>query len=99
MGFSRRGRAPGWIGRNTLFPGGEQATRRRGGLVDRGEDTWGLVINHIDPVTGKRRQKWHTFHGSRKAAEKELSRLLNEADTNNGEIKIDPPKIIVVPEI
>jgi hypothetical protein len=41
-------------------------------FVDRGYD--------VDPVTGtkKRRQKWHTFKGTRKQAEGKLADLLKE---------------------
>ena len=54
----------------------------KGYLKKRSEGSWSVVIylGH-DPVTGKERHKWHTVHGNRKAAERELTRLLREFDT------------------
>jgi len=50
----------------------------RGHIKKRGKDTWSLVV-----PTGlaKPKQKWFTVRGTKKAAEAELSRLLNEVST------------------
>ncbi len=52
----------------------------RGHLRKRSADTWTLVIELGRDDSGKRKQKWVTFKGGKKAAEKELSRLVVEAD-------------------
>jgi len=55
--------------------------RPRGHIRQRGENSWSVVITMPpDPATGKRRQKWHTVHGERRDAERELTRLLAELD-------------------
>ena len=53
----------------------------RGHLRKRAEGSWSLVIElPRDEVTGKRHQKWVTFRGNKRDAEKELARLVAEAD-------------------
>ncbi len=54
----------------------------KGHLKKRSQRSWSVVIylGH-DPATGKDRHKWHTVHGNKKAAERELTRLLRELDT------------------
>lgn len=53
----------------------------RGHLRKRSKDAWSIVIElDRDPDTGKRRQKWSTVYGTKRDAEKELTRLLIEAD-------------------
>jgi integrase len=48
-----------------------------GHLRKRGKRSWSIVLDiGEDPATGKRRQRWHTVHGTKKAAERELTRLL-----------------------
>jgi hypothetical protein len=57
----------------------------KGHLRKRGERSWAIVIElDRDPATGKRRQKWHTVQGTRKKAEGELARLLNDVATGAG---------------
>src|SRR3990172_3268106 len=58
------------------------------GIYKRG-DSWAIVINvGVDPVTGKRKQKWVTVKGTKKDAERERTRLLRERDT--GQVIADP---------
>jgi integrase len=57
----------------------------RGSIVRRYEGSYSLIIDlgyQPDPITGKpkRKQKWHTFRGTRKDAEKRLTDLLNAVD-------------------
>jgi integrase len=58
----------------------------RGSIKRRYKASWSLILDLgyvMDPVTGrtKRQQKWITFRGTKKDAEKELTRLLNGADS------------------
>ncbi len=57
----------------------------RGSIRRRYEGSWSLILDlgyQPDPNTGmlKRKQKWVTFRGTKKAAEKELTRLLGTVD-------------------
>ena len=54
----------------------------RGSIVKRG-NSWRICVElEPDPVTGKRRQKWETFHGLKADAEKRLTKLLSDLDNN-----------------
>jgi integrase len=55
----------------------------RGSLQQRSKGSWSIIVDRgyeVDPITGtkKRRQKWHTFKGTKKQAEGKLSDLLKE---------------------
>jgi hypothetical protein len=48
----------------------------KGHIRQRGEKSWAIKIDiGANPVTGKRRSKWHTVHGTKRDAEKECRRL------------------------
>ncbi len=65
----------------------------RGSIRKRSEDSWTLIFDAgRDPATGKRRQQWVSFKGTKKAAGEELTRLLREIDTG-GFVK--PTKLTV----
>lgn len=64
----------------------------KGSLRRRGENTWAIIIELPRDIDGKRKQKWHTFHGNKKDAEKELSRLAHEVNTGQ---YIEPQKMTV----
>jgi integrase len=66
-----------------------------GSIINRpkGSDRWSIILEEgRDPATGKRRQKWHSFKGTKKEAQAERVRLLHE--TNTGEY-IPPSKMTV----
>jgi len=51
----------------------------RGHIRRRGKDSWAIVLYlGRDPVTGKDRHKWHALKGTKKDAQRELVRLLNQ---------------------
>lgn len=51
----------------------------RGHLRERGPDRWALVVDlGRDPVSGKRKQKWVTVHGTKRQAQRRLNELLTE---------------------
>lgn len=61
----------------------------RGSVIARGEKTWRLIVElDPDPLTGKRRRQFVTFHGGKRAAEEERTRLQAEAD--QGKLAPDP---------
>lgn len=52
----------------------------RGHIKQRGKN-WSLVIDSGKDATGKRRQQWITVKGSKRDAERELSKILHHLDT------------------
>lgn len=58
--------------------------RRRGSIrpsTKKSVDSWKITIElEKDIITGKRKQKYYTYHGSKKEAEKFLTQKLNELD-------------------
>jgi integrase len=49
--------------------------RQRGGA-----NHWAVVVDQRDPQTGKRRRKWYTVHGGKRAAEREAARLISDIE-------------------
>jgi integrase len=67
--------------------------KMRGNLIQRSEGSWSIVLYlDRDPITGKKRQKWHTYRGNKKGAEKELTRLVHEVNTG---AYVEPAKLTV----
>jgi integrase len=52
----------------------------KGHIRKRGK-SWAVVFDLGRDASGKRRQKWHSVPGTRRNAERELARLLNELNT------------------
>ena len=42
-----------------------------GHIRRRGKGSWAIVLNLGRDANGKRRQKWHTVHGTKRDAQKE----------------------------
>ena len=53
----------------------------KGHIRQRGKHSWAIVIDIGYDGAGKRRQKWHSFRGPKREAQRELTRLLRELDT------------------
>lgn len=64
----------------------------KGHITERSPGKWGIVIDVPHPETGKRRRKWHTFHGTKRQAETECARLVAEL---NGGNYVEPAKTTV----
>ena len=65
----------------------------KGSLKQRSEGSWTIILPlGRDPVTGKKRQKWHTVNGNKKQAQTELNRLLHELQTGS---YTEPAKLTV----
>ncbi len=64
----------------------------KGHITERSPGKWGIVIDVPDPETGKRRRKWHTFHGTKRQADTECARLVAEI---NGGNYVEPAKTTV----
>ena len=66
----------------------------RGSITQRSRGSWSLILDlgyEPDAKTGKlrRKQKWHTFRGTRKKAEEKLTELLETVRTGQ---YVDPSK-------
>ncbi len=64
----------------------------KGHIRERSPGKWAIVIDVPDPETGKRRRKWHTFHGTKRQADTECARLIAELDGGN---YVEPAKTTV----
>jgi integrase len=54
----------------------------RGSIQKQGKKSWGIALSlGTDPITGKRKQKWVTIKGTRRAAEKRRTELLHQLNT------------------
>jgi hypothetical protein len=51
----------------------------RGHLKERGHNHWAIVLDARDP-TGRRKRRWHAFHGTKREAQIECARLIAEAE-------------------
>ncbi|MHB0912080.1 MAG: tyrosine-type recombinase/integrase [Armatimonadota bacterium] len=49
-----------------------------------------IIYLGVDPITGKKRQRWYTVKGNKRDAEKELTRILRELDTGQ---HVEPSKM------
>jgi integrase len=65
----------------------------RGNITRRGKSSWRLKFDiGTDPVTGRRQTRLVTVRGKRQDAERELTRLVREADTGT---LVEPSKVTV----
>jgi integrase len=62
----------------------------KGHLRERSPGHWAIILDVRDPATGKRRRKWHSFHGTKREAQHECARLITEM--NKGSY-IEPSKL------
>jgi integrase len=62
----------------------------KGHIRERSPGRWAIVLDIRDPLTGKRRRKWHSFAGTKRAAQIECSRLVAAL---NGGSYLEPSKI------
>jgi hypothetical protein len=52
----------------------------KGHIRERSPGHWAIVIDLHDDATGKRKRKWHSFRGGKRAAEAECRRLITELE-------------------
>jgi integrase len=49
----------------------------KGHLKERSPGHWAIILDIPDPLTGKRRRKWHSFKGTKRQAQIECARLIS----------------------
>jgi integrase len=49
----------------------------KGHLRERSPGHWAIILDIPDPLTGKRRRKWHSFKGTKRQAQIECARLIS----------------------
>jgi len=64
----------------------------KGSIIERSPGHFAIVLDAIDPATGKRKRKWHSFRGTKREAQKECARLITERANGTA---IEPSKITV----
>lgn len=50
----------------------------KGCIKERSPGHWAIILDQRDPATGKRKRKWHSFTGTKRAAQLECARLISE---------------------
>jgi site-specific recombinase XerC len=63
----------------------------RGHIRERSPGHWGIVIETRD-TAGKRKRKWHSFKGNKRAAQVECAKLIAEAQTGTS---LDPSRVTI----
>lgn len=53
----------------------------KGHIRQRGKSSWSIVLDLGRDAGGKRRQKWHTVHGTKRDAQREIAHLLHSLHT------------------
>src|ERR1700675_3889030 len=61
----------------------------KGHIKERSPGKFAIVLDVRDPATGKRKQRWHSFRGSKREAQIECARLVTALE---GGTYIDPSK-------
>ena len=64
----------------------------RGHIRKRGKNSWAIVFDLGRDEEGKRRQRWHSVRGTKKDAERELARLMNEINLG---AYVEPSRMLV----
>lgn len=63
----------------------------KGHIRERSPGHWAIVLDvgDVDPKTGKKKRKWHSFKGTKREAQKECSRLVTVLDQG---LYVEPTK-------
>jgi integrase len=64
----------------------------KGHIRERSPGRWAIVIEIRNPETGKRKRKWHSFEGTKRAAQLECARLISDV---NGGAYVEPARTTV----
>jgi integrase len=50
----------------------------KGHIRERSPGHWAIILEQRDPTTGQRKRRWHSFAGTKRAAQIECARLISE---------------------
>ena len=64
----------------------------KGCIRERSPGHYAIILDVRDPVTGKRKRRWHSFAGTKRQAQVECARLISEMQ---GGVAVDPSRITV----
>jgi hypothetical protein len=45
----------------------------KGHIRERSPGHWAIILDQLDPATGERKRKWHSFAGTKRQAQVECS--------------------------
>ena len=62
----------------------------KGHIRERSPGHWAIILDQRDPATGKRKRKWHSFHGTKRETQTECSPLITEFTRGS---YVEPSKI------
>jgi len=62
----------------------------RGHIRERSPGRWAIVLDHHDPITGRRKRRWHSFIGTKRQAQVRCAELVAELQSG---ASIDPNKV------
>lgn len=65
----------------------------KGSIRERSPGHFAIILEQRDPLTGKRKRKWHSFKGTKRQAQIECARLISEL---NGGSYVEPSKVTVL---
>jgi Arm DNA-binding domain len=63
----------------------------KGHLRERSPGHWAIIID-VPDSTGKRRQRWHSFKGTKREAQRECARLISEIDKGTA---VEPSRMTI----
>jgi Phage integrase, N-terminal SAM-like domain len=50
----------------------------KGHIRERSPGHWAIILEQRDPASGQRKRRWHSFAGTKRAAQVECARLISE---------------------
>jgi integrase len=62
----------------------------KGSIRERSPGHWAIILDQRDPATGERKRKWHSFEGTKRAAQAECARLITEIKSG---VYVQPSRI------
>jgi integrase len=65
----------------------------KGHIRERSPGRWAIVLDHHDPMTGRRKRCWHSFRGTKREAQIRCAELVAELQSGTS---VDPSKITMV---
>jgi integrase len=64
----------------------------KGHIRERSPGRWAIVLDHHDPMTGRRKRRWHSFKGTKRQAQIRCAELVAELQSGGA---IEPDKVTV----